>query len=365
MASTKNKPLEGKDKKFRGIVANRPWSLCVGAGISVGLVPTWQDLTRRVLNEAFGTGYDNDGFDALSRNMRWSLDALLQGAANYLFLQGQPRDAFSGLLEKHIYNDFLKVADSSNVKEAVIEALNNPRLLKKDQVYSLCDFFMANYGSSTLVSLAQRTSIAKGNGKAPQSIINFNADTLLSTVLDLFLIKNHFESTRKFEHPKAEYKKTLRGMDSGNVYVTPIFHCHGAISPQSIKSCAVKYKDARENLVFSENDYLEIAGNVSTWAQSLFLFQAQCSRLLIIGHSMSDSNIRKWLAWSHENSMKDIVQLTNSSEITPRHIWIAIEPSDKNQKLIQEVSLLHIGVRICWIPCWGDIGEVLDNLLAL
>jgi hypothetical protein len=256
-------------------------------------------------------------------------------------------------------------AKKHGVEDALVEALNNPRLLKKDQILLLCDYFITHYGSSTLVQLAQRLSAIKEKGKPPHSVINFNADTLLYAVLDLFLIKEHFKSTGTFEHPKTTYQKTLRGVDSGNHGVTSIFHCHGAIAPKSKKSKAKKHKDSREQLIFSEQDYLEVANNASTWAQSLFLFHAQSTRLLIIGHSMSDPNIRKWLAWSHENSMKDISQLANSGEITPRHIWVTVEPKDRNQKTIQEVSLLHVGVRICWIKEWKDIGSVLDNLLAL
>jgi len=365
MLSTNNKPIFGTDKKYRGVVANQPWSLCVGAGISVGLVPTWQELTRKVVNDSFGTSYSQIEFANLVTGTKLSLDALLQGAANHLLLQGKNPEAFSNLLEKHIYDEFLQKADSNKLKNAAIESLNNPRLLKKDEIIGLHKFFLNHYGSSTLVVISELLATAKENDKGPQSIINFNADTLLYSVLDLFLIKKHFDITGIFEHPSKAYKKTLRGVDSANANVTPIFHCHGAISPESIKSKAVINKDARENLVFSEGDYLKIAGNISTWAQSLFLFQAQCTRLLIVGHSMSDSNIRKWLAWSHENSMREIKQLSGPADLTPRHIWITVEPRDSNQKLIQETSLLHIGVRICWISGWDKVGETLRNLLAL
>ena len=68
MASTKNKPFNGTNTNFRGIVVNQPWSLCVGAGISVGMVPTWNELTRRVLNDAFDTNYDSKAFDAQTDN---------------------------------------------------------------------------------------------------------------------------------------------------------------------------------------------------------------------------------------------------------------------------------------------------------
>lgn len=128
MVSTRNNPFDGDNPNYRGLVSQYPWSLCIGAGISFGLVPTWQELTRRVINDAFETTYDDDGFSELVKNTGWSLDSLLQGAATRLGLQGESSEAFANLLEKHIYGDFLKKADLAGVKAYVIEALNNPRL---------------------------------------------------------------------------------------------------------------------------------------------------------------------------------------------------------------------------------------------
>ena len=100
MISAKNKPFNGNDNTYRGLLANQPWSLCVGAGISFGMIPTWQDLTREVLNEVFETKYDEDEFKQLTDSTRWSLDSLLQGAANYLNLKGRPEGEFANVLEK-------------------------------------------------------------------------------------------------------------------------------------------------------------------------------------------------------------------------------------------------------------------------
>ena len=363
MNTTGNKPLTGNDIKYRGLVTNQPWSLCVGAGISSGIVPTWLELTRRVVNSTFTKSYSTEEFIELTKSTQWTLDALLQGASNYLSSIGKPNGTFAEILETHIYGDFLEKCEKHGVKDAAIEALNSPRLLSKEQATSLYGFISTAYNNTSLVVLAKLISQAKTKG--PVSVINFNADTLLYAALDLYLIIDHSNNMGNFLYPKASYQKTLRGVDSASHHVTPIFHCHGAISPKSSKSNSKKNQDSREDLVFGESDYLEIAGNISTWSQSLFLYHAQCSRLLIIGHSMSDPNIRKWLAWSHKNSMKDISKVANTGEITPRHIWINIEPEDQSQKLIQEMSLLHVGVRICWIDTWNDLSETLENLLAL
>ncbi|MCG9620688.1 hypothetical protein L1D56_11920 [Vibrio diabolicus] len=41
-----NKSFDGIDNKYRGHLAASSWTLCVGAGVSFGLVPTWYELTK-------------------------------------------------------------------------------------------------------------------------------------------------------------------------------------------------------------------------------------------------------------------------------------------------------------------------------
>lgn len=366
MPLVKHKPFDGLDARYRGNLSTSAWSLCVGAGVSVGLVPTWQELTRRVVNEAFGTTYDNAGFDELVKATRWSLDALLQGAANKLALLGKPEAVFGELLEAGLYSDLLRQAKSAGLEKCLSDALNNPRWLKKDEILHLTDFFENTYGGSTLVNLSRSLAEAKEARKGPQAIINFNADTLLFALLDLFLIRAHATKIGKWEHPTFSFVRTLRGIDGLPSGATPIFHCHGAVAPSpSGRLKKAKRRDSREHLVFTEADYLSIAGNVATWAQSLFLFHAQSSRLLIVGHSLSDPNIRKWLAWSLSSSLEEMTAVSTAKEFTARHIWVARRPNEAAQREIQEVSLLHLGVRVCWVDDWGQIGGVFDNLLAL
>lgn len=366
MPLVKHKPFDGLDARYRGNLATSAWSLCVGAGVSFGLIPTWQELTRRVVNEAFGTTFDGASFEALVKETRWSLDALLQGAANKLALAGKSEDAFGELLEAGLYEDLLSQANSVGLKRCLADALNNPRWLRKDEVLQLTDFFEKTHGDSTLVSLSRSLAEAKEAHKAPQAIINFNADTLLFALLDLFLMRAHAGKIGKWEYPPYSFVRTLRGIDGLPSGATPIFHCHGAVAPSpSGRLKKAKRRDSREHLVFTEADYLSIAGNVATWAQSLFLFHAQSSRLLIVGHSLSDPNIRKWLAWSLSSSLEEMVAVSTAKEFTARHVWVARRPKDAAQRQIQEVALLHLGVRVCWVDNWGQIGGVFENLLAL
>lgn len=364
MVSVKNNSFQGTDLKYRGTLCSAPWTLCVGAGISSGLVPTWQELTREAINSAFKTSYDSNEFNEVIKETRWSLDALIQGVEAKLIADGKDVTAFGNLLEKVLYQDILASAKAEKLDFELIEALNNPRVLKKDQILHLFDFFESKYSDSTLLQLAKILTLATSKGRAPVSVVNFNADTLLYAVLDIFIIKQHYDKTGVFEQPRYAYKKSLRGIQAGT-NVTPIYHCHGSISPMPSKLKKPKRSDSRDKLVFSEQDYLDIAGSMSTWAQTVFLFYAQSSRLVIIGHSLSDPNIRKWLVWSQQNAAKEFKTITNMDEMGPRHIWITTESADADVKKIQEVALLHLGIRICWIKSWSEVRSVLSNLLSI
>jgi hypothetical protein len=364
MVVTKQKPFNGCDAAYRGILGTSAWCLCVGAGISVGLVPTWNELTRRVLNSALGTQLDETQFDFVIKQTKWSLDALLQAASNDLLAEGASSDEYNRLLEEALYADLLAVAKSAGVEEALVEALSNPRSLKAKALHRLYQFFQARYATSTVVQLSREVAHANQNDKGPRAVINFNADTLFHTLLDMFLINEFREQTGSTDHPQASFVKVLRGIQPPNRYAVPIFHCHGAVSPIARKSKGQR-RDSREHLVFREQEYLDLAGNAYTWAQSLFLFHAQNSPMVIVGHSLADPNIRKWLAWSHAIWLEEFSALVGSAEVTPRHIWITKSPEDRDIRKIQEISLSHLGVRVCRIDDWQDIAPTLRNLLAL
>jgi hypothetical protein len=289
---------------------------------------------------------------------------LLQGASNHLLAEGKSADEYNRLLEEALYADLLAVAKSAGVDEALVEALNNPRWLKASALRRLYQFFETRYSSSTAVQLSREVACASQKDKGPRSVINFNADTLFHALLDTFLIDEFRSRTGSTDFPQASFVKVLRGIQPPNRYAIPIFHCHGAVSPIAKKSRG-RRRDSREHLVFREEEYLDLAGNAFTWAQSLFLFHAQNSQMVIVGHSLADPNIRKWLAWSHSIWIEEFSAVIGAAEITPRHIWITKSPRDRDIRTIQEISLSHLGVRVCWIDDWQDIAPTLRNLLAL
>lgn len=282
-----------------------------------------------------------------------------------MLYDGKPCTAFGELLSKFLYNDILECARNEDIDGDLRDALSNPRWLKKKQVIRLLRFFNKNYSESTLVQLSRSLSRAREARKGPIAILNFNADTLLYALLDLYLVEEHNSRTCSWGHPRYSYQRALRGIGGTRKDTTAIYHCHGAVVPEPSGRLKLGRKDSREHLVFTETDYLNIAGNIATWSQSLFLFHAQNSQLLIIGHSLSDPNIRKWLGWSATTYLDELTAIATSTTFAPRHTWIARKHSDDALSEIAETTLLHLGVRVCWVSEWADIGRVFENLLGL
>lgn len=357
------KSIQGIDNKFRGTVGgNRAWTLCVGAGVSAGIIPIWSNLTKNLVNKVFEKEYSQEDFVNLTKQLGWGLDSLLQACANEIISNGESVEKFNEYLEYCLYKDVLEKIDQIGLRSEFCQALNNPRKLRVKESKKLLKFFDDNYANTTLVKLSKVLVKSSLQDVAPQAIINFNADTLLYAYLDLCLIQQHSEKIGRWLHPSVAFRKVLRGASGIIKGTVPIYHCHGALYPATTQS---KSFDSRDQLVFLEESYLNIASSMATWAQSLFLYHAQHTNLVIAGHSLADPNIRKWLNWSFESSRKEIQTLSEATHVAPRHIWITKAPADEEAKYIQEVGLTHLGVRVCWINEWNEVDAVLENLLAI
>lgn len=357
------KSIQGVDNKFRGTIGgNKGWTLCVGAGVSAGIIPIWSNLTKNLVNKTFEKEYSQENFINLTKELGWGLDSLLQACANEIVLKGMGVEKFNEYLEECLYKDILEKIDKINLRSEFCQALNNPRKLRVKESKQLLKFFDENYSNTTLVKISKVLVKSFLKSSAPQAIINFNADTLLYAYLDLCLIQKHSETIGRWLHPSVAFRKVLRGASGIMKDTVPIYHCHGTLYPATTQ---IKSFDSRDQLVFLEESYLNIAGSVATWAQSLFLYHAQHTNLVIVGHSLADPNIRKWLNWSFESNRKEIQSISDATKVAPRHIWITKVPKDDEIRHIQEVGLTHLGVRVCWIDEWSEVDAVLENLLAI
>jgi hypothetical protein len=339
------------------------WTLCIGAGASRGIVPTWQELTRRVVNETFLTNYSENDFQLLVSKYAWSLDSWIQACANHYQLNGRPSGDFFDLIEKHLYSDFRERGKTAGLEDVLVRVLDRPRNAPREDVFRLCEFFETEFSSSSLLMVARfllRTIEAE---KPPEAIISFNADTLLDTILELFERRNHYRGPPPYGHPKFAFKTVLRPLDSAKGPL-PIYHCHGAIKPK-LASALQEPRDSRDRLIFLESEYIRAATEASSWAETLFMFYAQTTKMLFLGFSMSDPNMRRWMALSNQSALQDLTAMTNLTEMTPRHVWLTPQPKDLTLKLLQNEALMHLGIRPGWMRDWTELESALSNLLAL
>jgi hypothetical protein len=358
--------VDAIDLKFRGSVAPGRWTLCLGAGVSRGITPSWFDLTLSIVNETFGSSYDLASFEKLVATSGWSLDAWIQAAANEFVISGRTLDEFNDLLESVLYSQLRKDVSGLPIEKHLLQVLNNPIRAEKNRVLAVCDFFDDRYKNSSLLGVVRFLIAAAKAGRKPYSIITFNADTLLETLIYLFLRRDHYTGPGPHGHPLYHYKSVNRpSLIAHHQYKekTSIFHCHGTVMPR--QTTPLRPKDSRDRLVFLEQEYLRISSITASWPETLFLFHAQTTRMLFTGLSMSDANIRRWMGASETELSLDHEVVFRGKRINPKHLWITKEPSDAALTRLTLVSMIHLGIRPAWIKDWTELEKALCNLLAV
>jgi hypothetical protein len=114
-----------------------------------------------------------------------------------------------------------------------------------------------------------------------------------------------------------------------------------------------------------EDSYLQIATSASSWPETVFMFYAQTNTMVFAGISMSDANIRRWMAIANQIEKSDLEMVANTNKVTPKHLWFTTESDDLNLDKIKLVALIHLGVRPAWIESWKDLEEAINNLLGI
>jgi len=336
------------------------WTLCLGAGINKGILPDWSDLTLNVINKVFKFAWDKPTFEINNKSIGFSYDGWIQACLNKHLADGHKIDSFHKILENEIYGDLLIEADSAGIKDLMISFLNKPQMQRKPQK-KITSFFEKRYSDTTLMQIVDVLTSDPSKYKLPDSIITFNADTLLYSLL----IAYNEEKYATLKIPKAfePYKLILKSYHSWG-QKTPIFHLHGSLFPEQIvtKSTKVKKQDGRDNLIFLESSYTKVAGSMFTWAQTNFLFYALNSKIVFLGLSMSDPNIRKWLNWTAEHINAELTSYKKADITSNKHIWIKPKPSSTDTQEFLQNSLTHLGVKLGWIENYGQVKSALLHM---
>ena len=325
----------------------------------------------RILNACGGWKLNDSDFAKLN-NVGWGYDAWLQTALNVMLKDGKQLEDYYTMLENEIYSDLLKKAENSNLKTELIKALSEPTRIKKNDALALLRFLEPLCQKTSLWAVAKWLQRLAHLPHAPRSVLTLNADGLLDTLLKMLDLRSIFSNPAA--KPPDKFFRALRSSDQIGRRI-PIYYLHGCLVPQ--RSGQLARRESRNNLIFPESTYGQLSGKVFTWQQTIFLGQAQAQRVLFIGLSMSDPNIRRWLSWCNASALEDhrVLKDRFSNPSKPskknaerdyflgRHIWIAEKPTDKVFADAMEYSLAHLGTRICWVQKWDELSDVLENLL--
>src|ERR1051325_6457631 len=174
------------DARFRGQLKGSHWTLCIGAGVSVGLLPSWFELSRTVLERTCNVTFAPGEFENLVQNRGWTFDAWIQAAMNAYIAAGQAESEFTSLMEEVLYAPLRRNAKKNGVEEELFLAFNNPQLLDQHEFAAVLSFL--ENAPASVVAIAKVLLEANAHHTLPAAVITFNYDSLLETTVRLLQI---------------------------------------------------------------------------------------------------------------------------------------------------------------------------------
>lgn len=352
------KHLELESRNCKGILkTGKPYTLSLGAGICFGIMPDWKQLTFEILKETVNSAITANEFDNISQNLGWSLDSILQATLNFVKENGGSVENFNELIQQKLYSKISINADRFGLANKLKKFISDPFHRNNADIIDIYNFFEGEYSDTSLYQIAKFLIEAKKANKPPLAILTFNADVLLHSLLTLFQLKESYDNTGRTDSADFYYKAVHHIIESDG-YRIPIFHLHGSIVPFLGK------RDARQNLVFQETSYHAVSGSTHSWQQITFQYYALRSKILFIGLSMSDPNIRRWLAHANSVLNKDIINIKGKETNIYSHIWLTPKSASTTEMSLKKLGLSHLGVKVGEINDWSRVYAGLSNLIS-
>lgn len=326
---------------------DRTWALCVGSGISYPIFPLWDGLARKIVHK-FVPAADSF-FDELSKKM--SAEVLLQAATE---MAAKEHKTFSRDLAEVLYEglfDNLSKHDS----EIVLQCLTSvPGTRGVDWARFLSIVHEKSEKKTTAMSLAESILRLKARNRAPATILSFNAEMLLGSLLNAIAHETYNENKKFFDYmiePTSFHDKER----------IAYYFCHGVMPVPGTWNRARSMFNADEKLVFLENEYLQLANSSYSWQSTAFINTLSNHVVYFVGLSFVDPNIRRWLAWIQEERLRAIRKHNPKGVVSTSHYWIEKKPSSTIEQRMMEASVSHLGIRIIWIDEWSDVSAALEN----
>lgn len=303
------------------------FSLLLGAGISCDAnLPSWEQLISSLLVKSFSEHQDI--------NEQKYEEITIERVANQ-FKKNQFNSAL--LSARYLKKSLTRNNETNeNFRNIIHEVLYKSKPIKRD---------------SKLIETIGRLCIPTRMRAHIDSIITYNFDDLIEQKLNLLNLKFHV---------------IANSIESYSIQEIPIYHVHGFI-PEDLE----KYKNATNEIVFSEDGYHKIYSDPYHWSNLVQLTHLREKSCLMIGLSLDDPNIRR------------LMDIVSNPSLSPRHYaliqrvklenLIPEQPTSSETALasnflkshhhLQESIFRDLGVNIIWYEEYKEIPDILEILL--
>ena len=264
---------------LRDIRDNGGWSLCIGAGTSMPILPNWYSLVENLINKNFDL---KDIIDIeIYKKMGFSADAMIQAVRNRLDIDD---NKFIQILSKEVYAPIKDNVNSAEWKSfiKIHEAVTIAGISEKE--WKNFEQIIENILSSTSANLLAEVVVESINNELPpKAILSFNGEAIFLALLNYYWMKR--------KNNKNKFDRIVNGISNRHSNRIPYIHCHGVLPINGVQNR--KGHNANDKLVFLEESYLQLANSPMSWQAINFIDNCMHSKMVFVGVSLSDANMRR------------------------------------------------------------------------
>lgn len=343
------------DSYLKGKATTRGWSLCIGAGTSLPIFPSWEKLVINLIKKDPNLKDQNSINEILDS---FSLDALIQAASNLLEVS---EEEFVEILSTELYSKIKLAAskDEWNSIRKIFTSINANNTKDKDWI-NFINFRDRILKNTSAYGLAKSIVDSYNQNLAPSSILSFNAEPLLYSLINSFEREPFIGKVKKAKEVPEIIDLITVSISSKCKGRIPYYFCHGALLSELTSKSDVRLKSTSK-LVFSESSYLQLANSNYAWQSINFLNVCSETTVIFIGVSLTDPNMRKWLTWIQNERNNDV----DTSIKGTQHFWVNTKPDNEDTMRWMEASVLHLGIRIIWLNDWNETEELIRKIIGI